>query len=185
MARLRLREGWMTFLLLGAVVLTVTGAIQRADWADDLAILTPITIAGLLLGLALAKWRRMPSLPAHLIALAVGAFFIINRMQVTEGLLPLPRESHTWMGAFNFLIERGRAWYASTGTEQYADDFYLFVLGLSALVWLVAYASTWMVFRARWIWPALLLPAVVLLVNLGYAPNNVSNYLILFVICAL
>ena len=110
MARLRLREGWMTFLLLGAVVLTVTGAIQRADWADDLAILTPITFGGLLLGLALAKWRRVPSLLAHLIALAVGAFFIINRMQVTEGLLPLPRESHTWLGAFNFLVERGRAW---------------------------------------------------------------------------
>ena len=185
MARLKLREGWMTFLLLAAVVLTVTGAIQRADWTDDLAILTPIALGGLVLGLALAKWRRLPSVVAHLIALLVGAAFIINRMQVTEGLLPLARENHTWLGALNFLIERGRAWYAATGTEQYADDFYLFVLGLAALIWLVAYASTWMVFRARWIWPALLLPAVVLLVNLGYAPANVSNYLVLFVICAL
>jgi transglutaminase-like putative cysteine protease len=161
------------------------GDAKTVDWADDLSILTPITFGGLLLGLALAKWRRLPSLLAHLIALAVGAAFIINRMQVTEGLLPLARDQHTWLGAVQFLTERARAWYVSTGTDQYADDFYLFVLGLAALTWLVAYASTWMVFRARWIWPALLLPAVVLLVNLGYAPNNVSNYLILFVICAI
>jgi transglutaminase-like putative cysteine protease len=182
MARLKLREGWVTFVLLGAVVLTVTGAIQRADWADDLAILTPVTFGGLLLGLGLAKWRRLPSLLAHPIALAVGAAFIINRI---EPILPLPRGSEGWRASFNFLVERGRAWYLATGTEQYADDFYLFVLGLAALMWIVAYACTWMVFRARWIWPALLLPAVVLLVNLGYAPTNVSNYLVLFVICGL
>lgn len=185
MARFRLREGWITFILLGAAILTVTGAIQRADWTDDLAILTPITFGGLALGLALAKWRRLPALLAHLIALVVGLALIINRLQAVPDLLPLAADANTWLGAVRFLLARGRAWYVSTGTDAYADDFYLFVFGLAGLMWVLAYACTWMLFRSRWLWPALLLPATVLLVNLGYATSGVSNYLILFVICAL
>ena len=185
MARLRLREGWITFILLGAAILTVTGAIQRADWTDDLAILTPITFGGLFLGLALAKWQRLPAIVAHLIALAVGLALIVNRLQSIPDLLPLAADANSWLGAVRFLIARAQAWYVATGTDDYADDFYLFVFGLAGLMWILAYACTWMLFRSRWIWPALLLPATVLLVNLGYATTGVSNYLVLFVICAL
>lgn len=185
MARLRLREGWITFILLGAVILTVTGAIQRADWTDDLAILTPITFGGLFLGLALAKWQRVPVIVAHLLALVIGMALIINRMQGVPGLLPLAADANNWQGAVRFMFARAQAWYVSTGTDTYTDDFYLFVLGLAGLMWILSYACTWMLFRSRWIWPALLLPATVLLVNLGYATGSVSNYLVLFVICAL
>jgi transglutaminase-like putative cysteine protease len=180
--RLKLQEGWITFLLLAGTVLIVSGAIQEADWADDLAVLTPVTIAGLLLGLGLAKWRRLPWFLAHPLAALIGGWFIINRL---EPGLPLARDQHNWTSAYNFLIERARAWYGSTGTDQYADDFYLFLFGIAALMFLVAYASTWMIFRSRWLWPALLLPAVVLLVNLGYAPANVSTALIFFVVGAI
>jgi transglutaminase-like putative cysteine protease len=179
--RLKLQEGWMTFLLLAGTVLVVTGAIQEADWADDLAVLTPVTLGGLLLGLGLAKWRRLPWALAHPLAALVGGWFIVNRL---EPVLPLPRDQHNWTTAFNFLIERARVWYSATGTDQYADDFYLFLFGVSALMFLIAYASTWMIFRSRWLWPALLLPAVVLLVNLGYAPANVSSALVFFVVGA-
>ncbi len=185
MAQLRLREGWITFILLGAAILTVTGAIQRADWTDDLAILTPITFGGLILGLALAKWRRLPAIVAHLVALVVGLALIVNRMQAVPDLLPLASDANSWQGAVRFMFARAQAWYVATGTDAYADDFYLFVFGLAGLMWLLAYACTWMLFRSRWIWPALLLPATVLLVNLGYATSAVSNYLVLFVICAL
>lgn len=172
----------MTFLLLAGTVLIVSGAIQQADWADDLAVLTPVTVAGLLLGLGLAKWRRLPWFVAHPLAALIGGWFIVNRL---EPLLPLARDQHNWISAYNFLIERARAWYSATGTDQYADDFYLFLFGVAALMFLIAYASTWMIFRSRWLWPALLLPAVVLLVNLGYAPANVSSALVFFVIGAI
>jgi transglutaminase-like putative cysteine protease len=185
MARFRLREGWITFVLLGAAILTVTGAIQRADWTDDLAILTPITFAGLILGLAFAKWRRLPAMLTHLLALVVGLVFIVNRMQAVPDLLPLAPDANSWLGAVRFLIARGQSWYGSAGTDAYADDFYLFVFGLAGLMWILSYTCTWMLFRSRWIWPALLLPATVLLVNLGYATSALSNYLVLFVICAL
>src|SRR5690349_7018302 len=132
--RLKLQEGWMTFLLLAGTILVVSGAIQQADWADDLAVLTPVTIAGLLLGLGLAKWRRMPWFLAHPLALLIGAWFIVNRL---EPVLPLPRDQHNWTMAFNFLIERARVWYSATGTDQYADDFYLFLFGVAALMFLV------------------------------------------------
>lgn len=180
--RLKLQEGWTTFLLLAGTILIVSGAIQQADWSDDLSVLTSITLAGLILGLALAKWQRLPWFVAHPIALVAGGWFIINRL---NPVLPLAGDQHTWMNSFAFLVERARAWYGVTGTDEYADDFYLFLLGIAALMFLVSYASTWMIFRSRWLWPALLLPAVVLLVNLGYAPANVSTALVFFVIGAI
>ncbi len=185
MKRLQLREGWSTFFLLGAMVLTVTGAIQRADWTDDLAILTPITVVGLLLGLVFAKWSRLHALLAHLLAIVAGGAFILWQMLSVPNLLPLPYDKQNFTGAIAFLSERAQVWYAATGTAQYADDFYLFVLGIGALLWLTSYLCVWMVFRLRWIWPAVLLPATILLVNLGYASSVVSSYLLLFVVCAL
>jgi transglutaminase-like putative cysteine protease len=182
LARLKLREGWITFFLLGALLLTVAGAIQQADWSDELTILTPVTLAALVVGLVLAKWRRLPSLLAPPLAVLAGTFFIVHQL---DPVLPLAKNQHGWLPAARFLLMHGQLWFAAAGTDKYADDYYLFLLGLAAIVWLVAYASTWMIFRARWIWPAILMPAIVLLLNLGYAPASLSSYLVLFVICAL
>ncbi|MDP9372775.1 MAG: transglutaminase-like domain-containing protein, partial [Chloroflexota bacterium] len=183
MARLRLREGWMTFLLLAGTIFSVTWAIQRARWTEnDLAFLTPIALGGLLTGLALAKWRRLPPFVAHPIGLAIGCLLILDRL---DPLLPLPADGHGLRAALGFLVGRARTWFAAAGTDQYTDDFYLFLFGLAAIGWVVAYGSTWMLFRSRWIWPALLLPATVLLLNLGYAPVSLSSALVLFLLCAL
>lgn len=185
MARLRLREGWMTFLLLGLTILTVVGAIQRAEWTDDLAILTPITLIALVVGLLLAKWERLPALLVPFVAVLSGGVVILWQMLSTPGLLPLRPEYQNLTDAGRFLLSRAQEWYSATGTTQYADDFYLFVFGLAALLWLTSVLCTWMIFRLHWIWPAVLLPAIILLVNLGYASNAVAGYLLLFVACAL
>jgi hypothetical protein len=178
---LGLHEGWATVLLLAGMLMSVVWAIQRADWSDDLSILTPITLLALVLGVALAKWQRLPALLAHLIALLVGVVFVVNRL---DPVLPLPRDGHGWRPAFDFLRARGATWIANAGTEQYSDDFYLFLLGLAAICWWMAYSSGFLIFRLRWVWQALLLPAVVLLFNLGYAPTSLSSYLILFLLFA-
>ncbi len=185
MSRLRLNEGWpITFLLLAGVVLSVDWSIQRADWTDNLTILTPITLAGLLLGLVLARWRRVPSFVAHALALVAGTLLVLGRL---DPILPLPPDGHGLAAAAQFLLARAQVWFATAGTDRYQDDFYLFILGLAAIAWVVAYTSTWLIFRTRWLWPALLLPAIVLLFNLGYATGvaSVSSYLILFLILAL
>lgn len=179
---LRIQEGWSTVLLLGGVLLSVVWAIQRADWADNLGILTLIALAGLALGVLLGKWQRLPALIAYAVAFVVGGVLIVHQL---DPLLPLPKAGHGWLPAYEFLRERGRVWIASAGTDQYADDFYLFLLGLAAVVFLMAYNTAWMIFRLRWIWPALLLPAIVLLLNLGYAPTSLSSYLLLFLLCAI
>lgn len=183
MSRLRLNEGWpITFLLLAGMMLSVGWSIQRAEWSDHLTLLTPVTLAGVALGLVLARWRRVPSFVAHPLALVAGALLILDRL---DPVLPLPANGHGLAPAARFLLERGRVWFSSTGTSRYQDDFYLFLLGLAAIMWVVSYGGAWLVFRTRWLWPALLLPAVVLLFNLGYAPSAVSSSLVLFLILAL
>ncbi|HEX5502159.1 MAG TPA: transglutaminase domain-containing protein, partial [Thermomicrobiales bacterium] len=182
MPRLRLREGWTTFLLLAGTIFSVVWAIQGANWADNLDILTPIALLGLALGLGLAKIRRLPALAAHAIAFLVGGWLIVRAL---DPLLPLAANAHGWLPAYHFLTNRWQTWIAATGTSRYADDYYLFLLGLAAIVWLMAYSGAWMIFRAHWIWPALLLPAVVLLLNLGYAPTSLSSYLVIFLAFAM
>lgn len=61
------------------------------------------------------------------------------------------RDQHNWTTAFNFLTERARAWYGAATPHQYADDFYLFLLGITALTFIVAYASTWINVQSRWL----------------------------------
>ena len=160
MARLQLglREGWITVLLLAGTLLSVVWAIQRADWADSLDILTPIALAGLALGLALAKWRRLPFFVAHAIALLAGGWLVVNRL---DPLLPLARDKHGWWAAFHFLRERGYTWITTAGTDKYADDFYLFLLGLATIVFFMSYLGAWMIFRDRWVWPALKINVIV------------------------
>lgn len=182
MSRLQLREGWTTLFLLAGTIFSVVWSIQGANWADDLSILTPVALLGLALGLGLAKFRRLPALAAHALAFLVGGWLIVK---VLDPLLPLAANGHGWLPAFHFLTHRWQTWIAATGTSQYADDYYLFLLGLAAIVWLMAYSGAWMIFRAHWIWPALLLPAVVILLNLGYAPTSLSSYLVVFLAFAL
>ena len=104
MARLRLREGWITVLLLAGTIFSVTWAMQRAEWTDsELGFLTPITLGGLLTGLALAKWPRLPPFAAHPLGLLAGCLLILNRL---DPLLPLPADGHGLRPAIAFLSLR-------------------------------------------------------------------------------
>lgn len=180
--RARFQEHLVTYVLLAGMILCVAWAIEGANWADGLTRLIVLGPAGVAAGLALASWRRLPALVAHVLAVGLGLVLLVGRL---DPLLPLAANAHGWRPAWDFLWSRGAAWFRATGTDQYADDYYLFMLGLGTVIWLLGYTSAYMVFRFRWTWPALLAPAIALLLNLGYAPVSLTAYLVLFLICGL
>ena len=59
----------------------------------------------------------------------------------------------------HYLWSRWEQWYTAISHGQHAEDLYLFVLMMAALLFILSYTSVWFIFRSRWIWLSLLFPA--------------------------
>ena len=180
MQRLAIREGWATVLLSALLVYIAVISIQRADWADGLGILTGVMIAGLISGLVVSKWRRLPSAVLHLGGFVVGLLSVVFALtRYLDDSIGNTRDKLRW------LWERGEGWVQLLVRGEQAEDLYLFVLFITALTFALAYLTMWFVFRARWIWAALFFPGVVLLLNLGYSLRVPTGLVVFFIFVAL
>lgn len=180
MHRFRLEHGWTTFWLVALLVFTATLSVQQAEWAEGLHILTPITIIGLFVGVLLAHMKQLPPVAAHATAFLIGVIVVFFQMTtfLSDAL------GSRW-DKLNWLWGRWESWYATIQGGESADDLYLFILMMSAMLWVLAYASIWFVFRSGWIWITLLLPGVIVLLNLGYSRTVSTFVLILYLFAAI
>lgn len=175
MHRLALREGWTTFWLVAFVVFTATWSVQLADWADGLHILSTVTLLGLLVGLILSRWQRIPPIVAHVVALLIGTVVVLYQM---TGFLSDALGGR--QEKLDYLWHRWQLWYGAVSQGERADDLYLFILLMASLLWVLSYISVWFVFRSHWVWLTLLLPGVILLLNMGYSQRVPSSLLVLY-----
>lgn len=180
MNRLALREGWSTFFLTSMVVLVSIWSIRQADWADGLQILNRIMVYGLVAGLVVSKQRRIPGWIANALAMLGGAVVVLFQMtEYLDDRLGTRREKLSW------LADRGGRWIDQIVGGQQTDDLYLFVLFVSLITLLLSYGSVWFVFRARWIWPALVFPGLLLFINLGYSHRVPTGLVVFYLFFAL
>jgi transglutaminase-like putative cysteine protease len=180
MHRFRLDQGWTTFWLVVLLVFTATWSVQQADWADGLHILTPITILGLIVGLVLTQARQLPAAVAHTIAFVLGVLVVLFQMtSFLSDALGTRREKLSW------LWDRWTTWFSAIRAGEPQEDLYLFILMVSALLWILSYVSVWFIFRSGWIWATMLLPGVVVLLNLGYSRHVSTFVLILYLFVAI
>jgi len=180
MQRLALREGWTTFLLISIVVFTATWSTQKANWADGLGILTGITIVGLLTGLVLSQITRIPSWLAHILALAIGTVVVFYQMTnfLSDNIGGREAKLH-------YLWSRWTQWYTTISHGQRAEDLYLFILMMGALLFILSYSSVWFVMRSHWIWLSLLLPGVILFMNLGYSLQVPTAFVVIYLFASI
>ncbi len=175
MKRFAIREGWSSFFLVALVVFTATWSTQAADWTDGLGILTTVTLIGLLTGLILSQIERIPSFVGHVVALLIGLVVVMYEMTnfLSDNIGGRQAKLH-------YLWGRWTQWYTAISHGQHAEDLYLFVLMIAALLYILSYTSVWFIFRSRWIWLSLLLPGVVLFMNLGYSLKVPTGFVILY-----
>ena len=178
--QLSIREGWSTVVLVGLVVYVAVWSILRADWADGLNIVNFTTLAGLAAGLAVAKWRSVPSVVAHGAAMLFGAVVIV--VQMTNYL---DSRIGSRSAKLRWLWDRGDSWFRQIVQGKQAEDLYLFVLFISLVTFLLGYGAMWFVLRARWIWAALVLPGMFLFINLGYSRRVPTSYVFFFLFFAI
>ncbi|MGD8397419.1 MAG: transglutaminase-like domain-containing protein, partial [Anaerolineae bacterium] len=179
MLPVEIKEGWVTVVCLLLMFLCVAWAIQAAEWAEGLSVLQGTVALGGIVGILLAK-SRTPSRLSHLLSLLAGWAWSAYLTARALGLaLDLPGQM-----AVAELQVRLEDFFLSVLGGVGADN-YVFVLLLAFSLWIMAYFGAWAVFRWQRVWFAVIVGAVALLLNINYAKENLTVYLILFLLAAL
>ncbi len=167
-------EGWFSLFLLAAVVYSTIWCVQAANWVTHLNILTLITAIGLIGGVIAAKQRRLPRLLVHALAVLLG--LLLALWQTT---------SADYSGNFSAFFTSMHQWIllALAGGTSSDDSIFLFLI--TALSFLLAYTSAWLVYRTRNPWLMILANAVVLLINLSYIEPGYIVFLVVFLVASL
>lgn len=168
-----LPEGPAVLVLMIVANLIPAIATQRADWEHLITPVAWIAAAGFLAGLLLARTGVLDSV-SHVVAVLLGSalsfVFVLGAADEFGFNLSSRIKPVFW---------HIRDWYFGSNSPQQNDDIVLSLL-LGLIVWMIAYLSAWVLFRRGWLMMALLLPGLMLLVNLGYAPDPESAFTYFF-----
>ena len=169
-------EDIVTLLIVMVGFLTVVRSIDSADWVDEMPSLYAIGFLGLVLGLVMAQ-SRLPTLIAHLVALAVGtAGVLYTSGSELDGSVP----SRTWD-----LVDRVWVWGDAVVSGGISNDNMPFVVLVVAATYLAAYVASWSIFRWRNAWLGLIPGGLALLTNISYLPGQNSLPLVIYLFCAI
>lgn len=175
--RFRIREGWGVLLLVLGLALVVSGGIASADWTEGLNILPFVGLGAFLIGLMLAK-SMLPTWLAHLFSLTIGFAW---SFWLTARLFP---ESWSWEFRWAWLWWYLYEWILTLFHGGVSHSNMIFVLEMAVIVWLVTYLSVWLIFRSHQVWLAIVPGVALLLVNMVYAPTDITIYLIIYLALA-
>ena len=160
-------EGWISVGLLFGANMVAVAALQSSGWVDPMPRLWLIGPAAFFLGLAAAKVRG-----------SVASQFIVSAVVVAAiGVLALWEAAGTisspGLGTkFDELFSRLNEWVSVLGASGISNDKLPFAFGLGAITGLMTYLSSWFLFKHRWGWAAIIVPAWVLLTNQTYLPDS-------------
>lgn len=166
-------EDVITFGIVLLLLLSVVGSIDRARWVDDMPSLYPLALAGLLLGVALAR-SPAGEVVAHPLALLVGgAACLATLLFVVPGGSVAVRVDN--------LVDRMHAWFSAAFSGGISTDTLPFIVMVVVLTWLAAYVSAWSVFRWHNAWLGIVPGGLALLTNISYLPGQFSISFVVFV----
>ena len=178
--RIQLEEGWLTFILLMALILTAAVTIRQAELTPGTYVLPIVGGTAVIIGLLLSK-SRFSSRTAHFLALAYG-FIVVGYLVGT--ILP---ETWTWHERITDLGSRQVEWIVKAFTGGTSRDGLIFVLQTAAVFWLLGYTAAWYTFRKPRVWRVVVPTGLVLLsvVYYYYGPKPLLYYMAIYIVLAL
>jgi transglutaminase-like putative cysteine protease len=168
------REGWLSVLLLGAVLWCVVHSVQAAEWSEHLDLLVPLTWFGMAVGIAAAK-SGLRHRSAHAIAFVILVESIVlafgNRMTASR-----------WEDKLNELSWHSVTWLQTAFAGGNSRDNVVFALFMATISLVLGYLTAWLVFEKGRGGLALIVSGSLLLLHLSYsyATLNYHLYLMLF-----
>ena len=166
------------WFLTAVLIMVATFGVGATGWTKGITIITFVGLGSVLIGTMLAR-SILPWFAAHVFGVVIGLGW---SFWVTSRLLPA---HYTWLERWQNLAVRVNTWYelASQGGTSYDNLMFIFQMGV--IVWLMGYFTIWFVFRSAKVWPAIVPGGLVLLINLYYAPSDISFWFILFMLVSL
>jgi len=188
-ARLRLEEGWTSFILLLLMLLLVVWSTLSAEWTEGLAVLPWIVVVTTVMATILAKARRVPALVRHVIGIALGvgtvALFLVIALQPPVAPAWLVAGVRGPLDRLRLIYGLAVQWLANPAAAEPWVSNLMFVATLAVLAWLLSYAGSWFVFGSHWGWGAVVPAGVACIVNIYYSPPHLTAYFLLYCLVAL
>jgi transglutaminase-like putative cysteine protease len=174
----KLEEGWLTVLLLCAMIVVAAGGVAAAGWTEGLNAAWITGIVAVFTGLALAR-SRFSGTTAFLFTSVYGLFVV--GFFVGLGL------SGDWHARSLELILRLNAFLYKVLNGGTSRDPLPFPITISLIFWYMGILSAWSVFRRGGVWAAVIPAGVGLLVNAYYylGPARLDLYLAVYVLLGL
>src|SRR5712692_10497181 len=174
----KLEEGWLTVLLLCAMIVLAAGGVAAAGWTEGLNAAWITGIVAIFTGLALAR-SRFTGNTAFLFATVYGLFVV--------GFFVGLSLSGDWHARSLELILRLNAFLYKVLHGGTSRDPLPFPITISLIFWYMGILSAWSVFRRGGVWAAVLPAGVGLLVNAYYylGPARLDLYLAVYVLMGL
>ena len=169
-----IEEGWFSLVMLAIVVYSTIWSVQAVAWVDHLNILTLTTLLGLIAGVIASKQQRIPRLVIHLIAVALA---LLIAFWQTAGA--------TYEGNTAMLARGMHQWFVTIIAGGTGEDDSIFLFFITAMGFLLAYSSAWLVYRTRNPWLMVIANAVVLLINLSNVDAGYIVFLVVFLMASL
>jgi transglutaminase-like putative cysteine protease len=172
------REGWLAFVLLLIMLLTLCWSVQRAGWLGHLDSISAIAsygaVAGLLLGLS--GLTVVVTLP---LAAALGTVVVLLNMggEYFPQLTPIERVMGLRGEALDFtriVVDGG-----------YPPQLTPYAVGLGLLMWVTAFMAAYAMYRHHRVLDAILVIGAPLIANMAATLVDLFGYLVLFVLAAL
>ena len=174
----RPREGWLSYLLLAVMVLSLAWSIQAANWLDHGDFLVPVVIYGSLLGAVLAL------LPLSvLLTIPISALFGTGVILLSVGADYFPNLSVA--GRLVGLRADGLSWAQTLAHFGYPVELSPYAIGLGIILWVTAFMAGYTIYRHHRVLDAILLVGAALIANMSATFLDLFWYLVLFVLAAL
>jgi transglutaminase-like putative cysteine protease len=160
-------EGWLPLLLLSIALCCIIYSIMAVSPVKETYILFWSAAAGLLVGLVIAKLRRLPQFILHVAACLIGYWLSV---WLTSAIA-----LHISWGSL--IASIGSAITDPTGAN-YTSIVFLFYLAF--LSFFLGYFGAWLVYRAHLPWLVTLVYSAILVINLNYAKQDFSLLIAIF-----
>ena len=155
------------------MLLCVSWSIEAAGWAEHLNLLQSAAVISLIVGYLLAR-SSWPGPIAHSIGGLSGLLWVGYL-----GTTLFPR-TEKWGQRLAQLVIHVALWAEAAVKGENSADNLVFVLTMALLIWGLGYTATWLIFRRHNALVAVLVMGSVLLVNVYYAQNDGTAFVLLF-----
>ncbi len=160
------------------LIMIATAAIGATGWTKGIGIVMFVGLGAILIGIMLAR-SILPWFIAHIFSLIIGIGW---SFWVTSRLLPA---HYTWLERWENLAIRLNTWYIMAQQGGTSYDNLMFIFQMCVIVWIMSYLTIWFLFRSGKAWPAIVPGGVVLLINLYYAPEDITFWFICYILASL